>query len=79
MLPAEPATTVPPTPLPPAATDTPIEPEDTAPLAREEIEHTLRGVGIGEELVHELIEAAVAHVLALMPPPPASLRPCTPR
>ncbi len=35
--------------------------------ARGELEHTLRGVGIGEELVRELIEAASAHVLPLMP------------
>jgi flagellar biosynthesis GTPase FlhF len=67
MLPAEPATTVPPTPLHPAAPDTLIEPEDTALLAREDIERTLRRVGIGDEFVHELIEAAVVHVLALMP------------
>ena len=38
------------------------------PSAREEIERTLRGVGIGEEFVQELIEAALAHVLPLMSP-----------
>ena len=36
--------------------------------ARDQIERTLRAVGIGEEFVQELIEAAIAHVLPLMPP-----------
>jgi flagellar biosynthesis protein FlhF len=38
------------------------------PSVRDEIERTLRGVGIGEAFVQELIEAASAHVLPLMPP-----------
>ena len=44
---------------------TPPAPE---PSARAEIEQTLRAVGIGEELVQELLEAAITHVLPLMPP-----------
>ena len=44
---------------------TPPAPEVSA---HGEIEQTLRGVGIGEELVQELIEAAITHVLPLMPP-----------
>jgi hypothetical protein len=48
----------------PAAAPRPV-PE---PSARGEIEQTLRGVGIGEELVQELIETASAHVMPLMPP-----------
>jgi hypothetical protein len=51
----------------PAATF--IQPADTALQAREEIERTLRWIGIGEQLVHELIEAAIAHVLPLMSAP----------
>jgi flagellar biosynthesis GTPase FlhF len=55
------------------------EPPDAAPEApdaapssrareeREEIERTLLAVGMGEELVRELIEGATAHVLPLMP------------
>ncbi len=71
-LPAEP-TAVSPTPLHPGSpADTAIEPEDETPStrggAREEIEHTLRAVGIGDELVRELIEAASTHVLPLLPP-----------
>jgi flagellar biosynthesis GTPase FlhF len=38
------------------------------PSARDEIERTLRAVGIGEEFVQELIEGTIAHVLPLMPP-----------
>jgi flagellar biosynthesis protein FlhF len=57
-LPAEPAG-------PPDHDATPTAPE---PSARGEIERTLRAVGIGEELVQELIEAASTHVLPLMPP-----------
>lgn len=38
------------------------------PTDRDEIERALRAVGIGEELVQELIEAAITHVLPLMPP-----------
>lgn len=41
---------------------------DEVELARGEIEHTLLGVGIGEQFVHALIEGAIAHVLPLMPP-----------
>jgi hypothetical protein len=37
------------------------------PSAHGEIEQTLRGVGIGEEFVQELIETASAHVVPLMP------------
>jgi len=40
---------------------------DTRAGAREEIEGSLRAVGIGEELIGELIEAALAHTLPLMP------------
>jgi flagellar biosynthesis protein FlhF len=40
---------------------------DTRAGAREEIEGSLRAVGIGEEFIAELIEAALAHVLPLMP------------
>jgi flagellar biosynthesis protein FlhF len=48
------------------------EPPDAAPFSRareerEEIERTLLGVGMGEELVRELIEGATAHVRPLMP------------
>jgi flagellar biosynthesis protein FlhF len=65
--PAEPTppghdTTPPATPYPNA---TPLTPE---PSARAEIEQTLRAVGIGEQLVQELLEAAITHVLPLMPP-----------
>ncbi len=72
---AEP-TTVSPTPPHQGGPDTPIGPQDSGPRdrtpstdgdARDEIERTLRAVGIGEELVHELIEAANTHVLPLMP------------
>ncbi len=45
-----------------------VESPATAPTDRDEIESALRGVGMGEEFVHELAEAAGAHVLALMPP-----------
>jgi hypothetical protein len=70
---AEPAT-VPPTPRHQAADaliesdHTPLIAAHTPLIGRGEIERTLRGVGIGEELAQELIEAAVAHVLPLMPP-----------
>lgn len=47
---------------PPAAATSP-EPTD-----REAIERTLRAVGIGEELVQELLQTAITHVLPLMPP-----------
>ncbi len=76
VLPVEPAA-VPPSPLHPAPlapfhpspSATFIEPADTALPAREKIERTLRGIGIGEQLAHELIEAAIAHVLPLMSAP----------
>ncbi len=45
-----------------------VESPAAEPTARDEIESALRGVGIGEEFVQELIEAAGAHVLPLMPP-----------
>jgi flagellar biosynthesis protein FlhF len=35
--------------------------------ARDAIERTLLGVGVGEELVRELLEAAAAHVMPFMP------------
>ncbi len=54
----EPVAATPPAPAMPPAPE---------PSARDEIEQTLRAVGIGEELVQELIEAAITHVLALMP------------
>jgi flagellar biosynthesis GTPase FlhF len=50
---------------PPDHHATPPAPE---PSAHAEIERTLRSVGIGEELVQELIEAAITHALPLMPP-----------
>jgi GNAT superfamily N-acetyltransferase len=50
---------------PPEHDATPLAAE---PSARTEIEQTLRGVGIGEDLIQELIEAAITHVLPLMPP-----------
>ncbi|HEV3321351.1 MAG TPA: hypothetical protein VG147_04070 [Solirubrobacteraceae bacterium] len=63
---------VPSTPLHPAPRETLIEQADEAPPshagARHEIERALCAVGIGEEFVQELIEAAIAHVLPLMPP-----------
>jgi hypothetical protein len=58
----------------PAAATGPPDPHAPAPApapepsARAEVEQTLRAVGIGEELVQQLIEAADTHVLALMPP-----------
>ncbi len=57
------------TPLPDVYAE-PVAATPPAPevAARGEIEQTLRGVGISEELVQELIEAAIIHVLALMPP-----------
>ena len=64
-----PAATEPVAAAPPAEPLSPSPP--AAPLAhahaRDEIEHALRAVGIGEELVHELIEGAIAHLLPLMP------------
>lgn len=63
-------TAVSPTPLHPEGPDTTLEPNDgapSAPSARDEIEHMLRGVGIGEQFLRELIEAASAHALPLMP------------
>jgi flagellar biosynthesis protein FlhF len=57
---------VPVSPVLTAPTPTPIH-TDTRAGAREEIEGSLRAVGIGEELIAELIEAALAHVLPLMP------------
>ncbi len=66
------------TPTAPVAATLPAEPTDppdrhstppaTEPFARAEIERTLRAVGIGEELAQELLEAAITHVLPLMPP-----------
>jgi flagellar biosynthesis protein FlhF len=82
-LPAEPATTDPadlctePPEVPAEAEDAEVRAESVAAAlpaappsptrARDEIERTLLGVGIGEEFVHELIEGAIAHVLPLMP------------
>ncbi len=43
-------------------------PPVSEPSAHEEIEQMLRSVGIGQELVQELIETANAHVMPLMPP-----------
>jgi flagellar biosynthesis protein FlhF len=45
-----------------------VTPPVPEPSVREEIEQMLRSVGIGEELVQELIETANAHVMPLMPP-----------
>jgi flagellar biosynthesis GTPase FlhF len=54
--------------LPPAAEPPPeAAPHPRARAEREEIERTLLAVGMGEELVRELIEGATAHVLPLMP------------
>jgi flagellar biosynthesis protein FlhF len=71
----EPVATAPPAAaavvLPPEYTDALDHyptPPSTEPTARDEVEHALGAIGIGEEFVQELIEAAIAHVLPLMPP-----------
>jgi flagellar biosynthesis GTPase FlhF len=65
-------------PASPANGDRPGSPRDTGTVlrsrARDAIEHRLRDVGVGEELVRELLEAATVHVMPFMPARTSLLR-----